>query len=199
MRRFIFASASLALASALIAGSPLRASAGVAVSNEGGVVVIVDGLPTPAPQRPGPRARRPAAAAAAALEAKAAPRSAQGSAYGAALVRYAYEFTGTPYLWGGNTPRGFDCSGYAQFVYAAYGIAIPRTADVQFLAGRPVSEPEPGDLLFFQTYAYGASHVAIYVGNGWFIQAIAPDVHLGSFNSPYFRSRYLGARRFLPD
>jgi cell wall-associated NlpC family hydrolase len=53
--------------------------------------------------------------------------------------------------------------------------------------------------VFFQTYEVGASHVGIYLGNGWFVQAIAPNVHLSNFNSPYFRSRYIGARRFLPS
>ena len=115
------------------------------------------------------------------------------------MARYALEFSGTPYLWGGNTPSGFDCSGFVQYVYAAYGIGLPRTADMQFAVGRSVAEPAPGDLLFFQTYAYGASHVAIYLGNGWFVQEIAPNVHISNFNSPYFRSRYLGARRVILD
>jgi cell wall-associated NlpC family hydrolase len=170
----------------LIAVSPLAAAAAT-VSNQGGVVVI-DGAPTPAPVH---RRLRPA-------QVRPSPTPALGSARGAALARYAMAFVGTPYVWGGSTPSGFDCSGFAQYVYAAAGIGIPRTADLQFAVGRPVAEPAPGDLLFFQTYDYGASHVAIYLGAGWFVQAIAPDVHLSNFDSPYFRSRYLGARRLLP-
>jgi len=191
VRRFIFASASTALVSALTAASPLGAGA-TTVTNYGSVQVIVDGAPAPAPHRPAPQARRPAAAARPEV-APAGPSSARAWS----LVRYALAFMGTPYIFGGSTPRGFDCSGYVQYVYAAAGIGIPRTADLQFAAGRPVADPQPGDLLFFQTYEYGASHVALYLGKGWFVQALAPDVHISNFNSPYFRSRYLGARRFL--
>ncbi len=162
------------------------------MTNVGGVQVIVDGVSTPAPaRRPKPR---PATAAAPTPD----PIAARTAARGVALARYALAFLGVPYLWGGNTPRGFDCSGYVQYVYAMWGIPIPRTADLQFAAGQPVAEPEPGDLLFFQTYAYGASHVAIYLGGGWFVQAIGSDVHESNFDAPYFRSRYLGARRFIP-
>jgi cell wall-associated NlpC family hydrolase len=115
-----------------------------------------------------------------------------------ALVRTAMSLIGAPYVWGGTSPSGFDCSGFTSYAYERIGIHIPRTADVQFAAGRPVAgDPLPGDLVFFQTYDYGASHVGLYVGNGWFVNAIGTDVHLASFNSPYFRGRYLGARRFL--
>jgi len=61
-----------------------------------------------------------------------------------------------------------------------------------------VGDQLPGDLVFFQTYDYGASHVGIYLGNGLFVNSIGANVHVASFASPYFRSRYLGARRFLP-
>jgi len=56
----------------------------------------------------------------------------------------------------------------------------------------------PGDLVFFQTYDYGASHVGIYIGGGRFVSAIAGSVQIGSFGSTYFGSRYIGARRFAP-
>jgi len=185
VRRFVFASA-------LIAACPLAAGA-TGITNVGGVEVI-DGAPTAPPAVKHRRAAVRHAAAAAA----AAPAAAVASPTRAALVRYALAFVGTPYVWGGASPRGFDCSGFVQYVYAGYGVGIPRTADVQFASGVPVAEPEPGDLLFFQTYDYGASHVAIYLGNGWFVQSIGPDVHVSNFNAPYFRGRYIGARRFLP-
>ncbi len=116
-----------------------------------------------------------------------------------AVVRGALAYVGTPYRWGGTSPTtGFDCSGYVQFVFAGAGVRIPRTADAQFAFGRPVAGyPVPGDLVFFQTYDWGASHVGIYLGDGWFVQEIAPNVHLSNFNSPYFRTRYIGARRYL--
>jgi cell wall-associated NlpC family hydrolase len=120
--------------------------------------------------------------------------------YTNALIENAQALTGRPYRFGGTTPSGFDCSGYTQYVFATVGIHIPRTADAQFAAGRKVAgDPLPGDLVFFQTYDYGASHVALYLGGGHFINAIGSDVHEADFNSPYFRGRYIGARRFLPD
>ncbi len=116
-----------------------------------------------------------------------------------ALVRTAMSLVGTPYRWGGASPLGFDCSGFTWYAFARIGISIPRTADVQFAAGRPVAgDPLPGDLVFFQTYDYGASHVGIYLGGGQFVNAIGSNVHVATFDSPYFRSRYIGARRFLP-
>ncbi|GAC1307854.1 MAG: hypothetical protein NVSMB21_12350 [Vulcanimicrobiaceae bacterium] len=116
-----------------------------------------------------------------------------------ALLATALGYLGTPYVWGGAAPGGFDCSGFAYYAFARLGIGIPRTADAQFAAGRPVAgDPLPGDLVFFQTYDYGASHVGVYLGNGRFVNAIRPDVHVATFASEYFRSRYLGARRFLP-
>lgn len=114
------------------------------------------------------------------------------------LVQNALRYVGTPYVWGGSQPRGFDCSGFIYFLYAQMGIRIPRTADYQFAVGRPVvGDPLPGDLVFFQTYDYGASHVGLYLGDGRFVNSIGASVHVASFASPYFRSRYLGARRFL--
>jgi cell wall-associated NlpC family hydrolase len=115
------------------------------------------------------------------------------------LIRTALSFLGTRYIFGGTSPSGFDCSGFTYYAFARIGIHIPRTADAQFASGLPIAgDPLPGDLVFFQTYDYGASHVGIYLGNGEFVNAIGSDVHVASFASPYFRSRYLGARRFLP-
>ena len=110
-------------------------------------------------------------------------------------MRYALEFLGRPYLWGGISPDGFDCSGYTWFTFRMLGVPIPRTADAQYAWGRPVNQPLPGDLVFFQTYDYGASHVGIYLGRGTFVSSIGSDVHVSSFDSYYFRSRYIGARR----
>jgi len=118
-----------------------------------------------------------------------------------AVVRYALELQGRPYRFGGADPSGFDCSGFVQFVYAAYGIRLPRTADAQFASGAAIdsARPQPGDLVFFQTYEYGPSHVAIYIGNGSFVGSIGADVHVSNFASPYFASRYLGARHVIPS
>ncbi|MBC5811398.1 MAG: C40 family peptidase [Candidatus Eremiobacteraeota bacterium] len=151
-------------------------------------------------------ADRPAAAARARIRHRAAPAALTPpveriSSLADAVVRTALGYVGTPYVWGGASPRtGFDCSGFTQYVFRAAGVQIPRTADLQFAAGRKIlGYPEPGDLVFFQTYEPGASHVGIYLGNGWFVQEVRPNVHLSNFNSSYFRSRYLGARRLLPS
>jgi len=116
------------------------------------------------------------------------------------LLSVATSLLGVRYTWGGASPvSGFDCSGFTWYAFSRLGIAIPRTADAQFYAGRPViGDPLPGDLVFFQTYDYGPSHVGIYLGNGAFVNSIGSDVHVATFASPYFRGRYLGARRFLP-
>jgi cell wall-associated NlpC family hydrolase len=167
----------------------LPASAHTSVSQVGGVELIVSTPDDP----PAAAARQPARA-----RPHSAPAPAASGGKAAALLRTALSLVGTPYVWGGTTPSGFDCSGFVWYAYNRIGIAIPRTADVQFAAGRPVAgDPAPGDLVFFQTYDFGASHVGLYIGNGWFVNAIGTDVHLASFASGYFRGRYLGARRFL--
>jgi cell wall-associated NlpC family hydrolase len=155
-----------------------------------GVQIITGENPSPPPRR----SSKPRTSHAAAPR-----RHAAASPLAKLVVRNALAYVGTPYLWGGTSPRtGFDCSGYVWYVYASLGIGIPRTADAQFAAGQAIAgDPLPGDLVFFQTYDYGASHVGIYLGNGWFVQEVAPSVHLSNFNSPYFRSRYIGARRFI--
>ncbi len=194
VRSLFFASSLLC---AVIMAVPASSTAAT-ISSIGGVQVIVD--EPDAALKPAPRAKVHRAAAHAATHARALPsNTVAASTRAAALIRYAMNFVGVPYVWGGTSPSGFDCSGFTYYTYAAVGVAIPRTADLQFAVGRPIAGyPEPGDLVFFQTYEVGASHVGIYLGNGWFIQAIRPDVHLSNFNSSYFRSRYLGARRLLP-
>ena len=90
------------------------------------------------------------------------------------VVSDAMNYMGVPYVFGGNTPSsGFDCSGYVRYVFANAGIYLPRTADVQYNCGYAVSTSElaPGDLVFFETYCPGPSHVGIYVGDGNFIHA----------------------------
>lgn len=84
------------------------------------------------------------------------------------LLSYAYKFLGTPYVWGGTTPRGFDCSGFTQYVFRNFGYSLGRTTYSQVKAGKSVSRSEliPGDLIFTH-----AGHVGIYVGNNQFIHA----------------------------
>jgi cell wall-associated NlpC family hydrolase len=96
-----------------------------------------------------------------------------------AMLRAAMSRQGMPYVWGSAGPRSFDCSGLVQWSFAQAGIAMPRVAADQALAGPavPVSRLQPGDLLFYHTDPTAPryiSHVAIYVGNGWMIQAPEP-------------------------
>ncbi len=85
------------------------------------------------------------------------------------VVAYAKNFIGVPYVWGGSTPSGFDCSGFVQYVYRHFGISLPRTTYSQIAMGRSVSRANlvPGDLVFFRS----AGHVGIYVGNETYIHA----------------------------
>ncbi|MCR5834627.1 MAG: C40 family peptidase [Selenomonadaceae bacterium] len=116
------------------------------------------------------------------------------------IITSSMSYIGVPYVFGGTSPYGFDCSGYVQYVFANAGISLPRTADVQYEVGTPISTTElvPGDLVFFTTYTYGASHVGIYVGDGNFIHASSSQgVTISSLSHPYYSSRYIGARRIL--
>jgi cell wall-associated NlpC family hydrolase len=114
------------------------------------------------------------------------------------LTRSALKFLGVPYVFGGTTTAGFDCSGYVQHVFAMLGINLPRTADAQYAAGhRIVGSMKPGDLVFFQTYAPGASHVGIYLGHDRFVHASSHGVMVSSLNESYWAARYIGAKRFL--
>lgn len=115
------------------------------------------------------------------------------------LTHNALRFLGTPYVFGGTSRYGFDCSGYTQHVFAMMGISIPRMADAQFYAGsRTKGGVRPGDLVFFQTYEPGPSHVGIYLGHGTFAHASSSHgVMVSHLSDPYWSSRYLGAKRLL--
>jgi peptidoglycan DL-endopeptidase CwlO len=115
------------------------------------------------------------------------------------LTRDALRFLGTPYVFGGTTAAGFDCSAYVQHVFAMIGINLPRTADAQYYAGRKIKGGmKVGDLVFFQTYEPGPSHVGIYLGNGRFAHASSSHgVTVSNLSDSYWQARYLGAKRFI--
>ena len=119
--------------------------------------------------------------------------SSSGSSMGSQIVSYAKNFIGVPYVWGGSTPSGFDCSGFVQYVYRHFGVSLPRTTYSQICVGRSVSRSElaPGDLVFFR----GAGHVGIYVGGETYIHAPQTGRTI-SIDSMANRSLYAARRIF---
>ncbi|MHB2015514.1 MAG: NlpC/P60 family protein [Candidatus Xenobia bacterium] len=117
----------------------------------------------------------------------------------ARVIARARRQLGVPYVWGGTSWKGADCSGFVMRVYKRYGIPILRTADCQYYQGKPVQTPEPGDLVFFSTYLPGPSHVGIYLGHDRFIHASSRQkkVVISSLHDKFFRDHYIGARRFF--
>ncbi len=119
---------------------------------------------------------------------------------GGSVVTTAAGMKGIPYRFGGVTPKGFDCSGYVQYVFARNRVTLPRTADIQFKQGLFVLRQSlrAGDLVFFSTTEPGPSHVGIYAGNGSFWHASSSrGVMLSSLSDVYWQPRYVGARRIL--
>ena len=116
------------------------------------------------------------------------------------IVRVAYSMMGVPYVFGGTTPYGFDCSGFTQYVFARAGVYIPRTADIQMDYGRYIAPDDLriGDLVFFTTYEPGASHCGIYLGGGKFIHAGASTgITVADVFGSYWGARYYGACRIF--
>lgn len=117
---------------------------------------------------------------------------------GGAIVSEAAKHLGTPYVWGGTSPDGFDCSGLVQYVMQSLGISVDRVAEEQFKNGVSVNRDElrPGDLVFFEQNGY-IHHVGIYAGNGMMIHAphTGDVVRYQSIDTDYYRSEYAGARR----
>lgn len=119
--------------------------------------------------------------------------------YSSSVIEVAYQYLGVPYVWGGTTPGGFDCSGFVQYVFNKCGYSLSRTADTQYYDGYAVSYSNlaPGDLVFFvNTYATsGISHVGIYIGDGAFIHCANGGVKISYLSENYYSTRYYSACR----
>jgi cell wall-associated NlpC family hydrolase len=123
---------------------------------------------------------------------------ARQSAFGTRAVQYARGLLGSPYRYGGDSPRtGFDCSGFVRFVYGHFGVRLPHSSYADFDLGRgvPRTSLRPGDLVFFD----GTGHVGMYIGGGRFIHAphTGASVEIASLSDPWYQSRYDGARRLV--
>ena len=124
------------------------------------------------------------------------------SSMGQEVVAYAKQFMGVPYVYGGNGPNSFDCSGFTSYIYRHFGYRLNRTASTQLSNGTAVSKSElqPGDLVFFRyNTSYPASHVGIYIGNGQFIHASTNkyQVQIDQLNTGHYANVYIAARRIL--
>jgi cell wall-associated NlpC family hydrolase len=111
------------------------------------------------------------------------------------VVGIAMQYLGVPYVWGGASPSGFDCSGFSMYVYAQMGVSLPHHAASQFGLGTPVSKDQlqPGDLVFFN----GLGHMGIYIGGGQFIHAphSGDVVKISSLSDSWYAATWVGARR----
>jgi cell wall-associated NlpC family hydrolase len=143
--------------------------------------------PPPAPHAVAPGTTHPA------------PNTSPEGIDGYALTGTALALRGTPYRTGGGDPSGFDCSGFTQYVFAQYGISLPRDVRAQYRVGKSVKPEEltAGDIVFFTTTEPGPSHVAIAIGGDEFVHApsSAGVVRVEHLSSSYWSPRFLGARR----
>jgi hypothetical protein len=118
------------------------------------------------------------------------------------IIATARRFLGLPYLWGGTTPFGLDCSGMVQLAHRVFGITLPRDADLQWADRRlppvPRTRLRPGDLVFFGPRRGAVTHVGLALGRGSFISATTrnrPEVRVDSLSDPYWKRLYRGARQ----
>ena len=112
------------------------------------------------------------------------------------VVSIALQYLGVPYVWGGASPSGFDCSGLTMYAYAKVGVYLPHNAAMQYGMGTPVARSQlaPGDLVFFN----GLSHVGMYIGGGRFVHAphTGDVVKISSLSEYWYAATYVGARRY---
>lgn len=178
-----------------LVGSVARIEPEVLAPQHHNVIVTSDGRTVSVPQAAPKRQAKKAAKAESIDIAGLSPRGQKVLR----LLRSSVGYMGVPYVWGGEDPSGMDCSGFVQKVFTDHGIRMPRTADLQFEVGQvvPRGSEQPGDLVFFETYCPGASHVGVYLGRSQFVHASsgAGYITIGTLRDDYFSRCYLGARR----
>ncbi|MFZ5863370.1 MAG: C40 family peptidase [Nitrospirota bacterium] len=118
------------------------------------------------------------------------------------VIATAAQLVGTPYKFGGTTPKGFDCTGYLMYVFrTAAGVSLPRTSLEQIQTGDPItaSQLQPADLVYFRIDRKKDLHLGLYLGEGRFIHAPSSGgvVNIQRLDTDYWRTRFLGARRVL--
>ena len=189
-----------AASSVLLAGCT---TASLGVSPETVLATVIASLPpitTTSTGRPAPSGGRIPSSGAR------IPESPPPSAEAARILRTADSYRGVRYVWGGNTPsQGFDCSGFTKYVFAKYGIALPRTSREQARVGRAIPADfralRPGDLMMFAEPGRAISHVAIYAGDGRIIHASSSVGGVGytDLNSggEWFYQYFVVARRVM--
>ncbi|MEC0300927.1 C40 family peptidase [Peribacillus frigoritolerans] len=114
-----------------------------------------------------------------------------------AIVKEAKKHLNVRYVWGGTTPKGFDCSGFLKYAFdKGANVTLPRTVSEIYKKGTRVSKPQVGDVVFYETYIPGASHAGIYIGGNQFIHSSSSNgVSISSMDNSYWKKRYLGAKR----
>jgi cell wall-associated NlpC family hydrolase len=197
-----------------LAGRRMRGFGAVALAAMSAACAATTGaVPRPFPTPGGTTARRAPAPAPAPADAPSEPASPArpaapagppaglrpGALDGYALTGTALALRGTPYRNGGSDPSGFDCSGFTQYVFAQYGVTLPRDVRAQFRIGKSVNPEDlaPGDVVFFTTTEPGPSHVAIAIGGDEFVHAPSSSgvVRVEHLSSGYWAPRFVGARR----
>ena len=193
MRRSVFLRATLALAVSTLAAA--------CVSTGGSRVNVPRPFPVPGGAGNGRAPSQEAPARPEPLAVDEPPGPAGDAVDSYALVGTALSLRGAPYRNGGSDPGGFDCSGFTQYVFAKYGVVLPREVRDQFQQGKSVKDEElsAGDLLFFTTVAPGPTHVGIAIGGDQFVHAPSSTgvVRVEHLSSSYWSPRYLGARRIM--
>ncbi len=119
------------------------------------------------------------------------PKPGHSVSSGTKIVNQASKYLGTPYVWGGDSPRGMDCSGLTHYTFKALGKSIPRVAEDQYRSSAKVHAPQKGDLVFVHDRSGSVYHVAIYVNSNTWLEAERPGKGVGYYR-PWSKSVYYG-------